>query len=295
MAWLGMGMPKPTYYGDAPRGEWPSQQALGMARQYDQAYGSTAAGFVDPNIATSMRQPRTLMDYRAAAATLSRPRSEPEYPEARLIPGQPAVPASKGRRAIPAIPERVEVKDPYDRFGRPTPMSLARKDALNEGYVASQYSALSALGFDPRRISMGEPGEPDLQNIDILGAYQAQKKGDPAWDKIISTGERVYALPHESIHRGMVKLRDADRLPASVVDYIREGTPDDIDRDEYVTRAMMLKNFGGVEKGNPAQVARGKELLQNPETARMLNELETAAAEMYARDTPDGSYKRGPR
>jgi hypothetical protein len=288
MEWLrnlfGGGMPKTTYYGDAPRGEWPSQQALGMARQYDQAYGSTAAGFVEPNATAKMRQYRTADEYiNTARSSIEAPYARGQEVDVVVVPGSPGVRAAKGRRAAPPTPERVvATPDPLNKYGLLQPMLPGQADRMNEAYVGSQRSALSAIGFDPRRLAAKVP---DQTGSNIEGRYRTLD------DMKMVDGRDPSTPVHEALHRGIDMLRRSGRMPEIARELV--STPK---QEEYAVRAFMLRNFGDIEReGNPSQVGMGQRMMEDRMGNEVLEAIERAAAEQYARDTPTGAYRRGPR
>lgn len=281
---LGMGMPAPKYYGDAPRGSWPSQEQMDMARQYDTAYGSTAAGFVDPNSAAKMRQYRTAQEYIDTAARSSGPPYvRGQEVDVVVVPGVPATRASRGRPARPAQPERVmAMPDPLGKYGMLTPMLPGQADRMNEAFVGSQRSAISAIGFDPRRLAAKVP---DRTGSNIEGRYRTLD------DMKMVDGRDPSTPVHEAFHRGFDMLRRSGRMPEIAQLYISNPS-----QEENAVRALMLRNFGDIEReGNPSQVGMGQRMLDQRMGREVLDAIEAAAAEQYARDTPDGSYKRGPR
>ncbi len=148
-------------------------------------------------------------------------------------------------------------------------------DNLMAGYLASNRSALAALGYDPRHMSIGD-APPDKWAMS--GSYY------PREDQIISTGTYPSTTAHESMHRGIQMLREAGMLP--------EGM--DKLSDESTVRAQMLRNYGEVEKGRgklgDEQVRNGAYYNENRNFSPTMDALEVAAQNLYAKRHP-----RGPR
>ena len=140
-----------------------------------------------------------------------------------------------------------------------------------QGYLASQRSALAALGYDPRRMVIGDvPPEEYTYN----GSYY------PDQDQILSTGVHPATTTHESMHRGMEMLRQAGMLPSNA---------QRLD-EESIIRGQMLRNYGDVEKGNsdPQQIKHGE--FYNSMFPDTMDAIELAAQKLYALKNP-----RGPR
>lgn len=186
------------------------------------------------------------------------------------------VPNLKSSARIAGIAHRTDSEDVMDKIPR-NKVGQEVSDSMTAAYVAAQRSPLAAIGFDPRRITTSpKTGNEDLL-INIAGVY------DPTHDQIWSSGKYDSTLVHESLHRGMEKLRKAGMLPESA-NKIQE---------EYLVRAFMLKHFGDVEKGrgdkSDSQISIAKDFTLK-KSLNVLNEIEDAAAKLYAKERP-----RGPR
>jgi hypothetical protein len=234
MDWLRQlfgGSPKPTYYGDAPRGQWPTKAAI---KQTD-GYGMPVAAYVDPTRQGMTQQPRTFMELRAMDDALGEGRDLPK---------------------------------------RATPITEGNAKRMQEAATAANYSAIAALGFDPRRLALSDA---PAERMNIGGRYYPE--ADQMWSASSNT-----TPVHESFHRGVKQMREAGVFPKAAEPY----------REETLVRALMLKNFGPVEKGRgdlgDRQVAQGAALVGNPHDEKVLTAIENAAAQMIARQQP-----RGPR
>jgi hypothetical protein len=143
------------------------------------------------------------------------------------------------------------------------------------GYLASNRTALGALGFDPRHMAIGDAPP---EQWTVSGSYY------PKQDQILSTGVYPSTTIHESMHRGIEQLRQAGMLPPGFDDLSEESS----------VRAQMLRNFGGVESGRgkvgDEQIANGQYYNDNRNFAPIMDALETAAQKLYAQRHP-----RGPR
>ena len=152
-------------------------------------------------------------------------------------------------------------------------------DRLYSAWLAAQSSPTAAVGYDPRQFVTAPPTVTQGRQLSLGGTYT------PSTDQIMSTGQHDSTLVHESIHRGVQKLRDAGMMPTNAKQY----------SEELLTRALMQKYFGGVERGRgeagDEQVAAGKQLLEGKVGSSVLNEIESASAKLYASARPRG----GPR
>jgi hypothetical protein len=152
-------------------------------------------------------------------------------------------------------------------------------DRLYSAWLAAQSSPTAAVGYDPRQFATAARSVTQGRSPDVLGEYDRKK------DQIFTTGQHDSTFVHESIHRGMKKLRDAGMMPDSAKAY----------SEEILTRALMQKYFGGVEQGRgdagDRQVAEGKRFTENPIGKSVLNDIENASSKLYASARPRG----GPR
>jgi len=88
--------------------------------------------------------------------------------------------------AAPAMPNSGMFADTYARAG-----------------LASRRSALAALGLDPRRFALD--GMTKEGSTNVAGAYSA--KNDAGFAVPGDTPDGASTLVHESIHRGLQRLR----------------------------------------------------------------------------------------
>jgi hypothetical protein len=233
--WL-FGQPTFTKADVPPLQGYPDQSDVANARVNDVSYGSNAAAFVQPPYGGKLPSPRTGDQMEDTFARMDR----------------------SGRNPVGS-----------------QPVSPGVSDNLMQGYLASQRSALAALGFDPRHMTIGDiPPE----KWTVSGSYY------PKQDQIVSTGIYPSTTAHESMHRGIEILRQAGMLPP------------DFDKlsDESSVRAQMLRNYGDVEMGRgklgDEQVNDGRYYNENRNFAPTMDALEAAAQKLYAKQHP-----RGPR
>ena len=160
--------------------------------------------------------------------------------------------------------------------GKPIDAEMA--DRLYAAYAATRSSPVAALGFDPRNMVSAPAKMTEGRTLTLGGAYT------PSSDEIFTTGKYDSTFVHESIHRGIEKLRAAGVLPKAADKY----------DEERLTRAFMVKYYGDVEKGrgdvSDKHVESGRAFLTNPHDSKVLDEIETAASQYIAKQRP-----RGPR
>ena len=216
---------------------YPSQADVAFARANDASYGSNAAAFVQPPYGGKIASPRTGDQIQDSFDQLDTGQKNTFSPQQAVSP--------------------------------------AVSDNLMAGYLASQRSALAALGFDPRHMAIGDAPP---EKWSVSGSYY------PKQDQILSTGVYPSTTAHESMHRGIEALRQANMLPPGFSDLSEESS----------VRAQMLRNFGGVESGRgklgDEQIANGQYYNDNRNFSPIMDALETAAQKLYA-----SLHPRGPR
>lgn len=114
-------------------------------------------------------------------------------------------------------------------------------DMLYTASIAAHRSAIASLGFDPRKMVLSPPSEDGLT---AAGTFSS--KHDAMW----IDQNHPSAMVHESFHRGLEELRKSGAL-AKDADSATPEKPYVSKRDEEnMVRALMIKNFGTVEKGS---------------------------------------------
>jgi Large polyvalent protein associated domain 38/Type III restriction enzyme, res subunit len=208
-------------------------------------------------------------------------------------------PAKKGQK--PTVLEKFMAADIDDDGGRMgaiaakavTPGQSKRmptdnpelRDGLTQGALAINRSAIATLGYDPQRVAF------DVKSgaTTVGGMYQAKGKDGKPLDSMWVNAKYPFELPHESIHRGLEKVRQ-DR-PDLFKDF-------DVDEETQV-RQIMRTTMGNPEKGSgdeaDKQLERSRYIfdqnLYGPTQKKRLAAIEAHAAEMIRRDRPRG----GPR
>lgn len=239
-AWLGgssSSTPLRPTTADVPRPTgYPTADDVAAARNADASYGDPSAAFVQPPYGGQVASPRTNEGISTAFSNLD---------------------------------------DTGETGVRPAPIRSPVADNLMAGYLASRRSALAALGFDPRNMTIGDP--PSGENPwGVSGEY------DPVSDQIVTTGVFPSTTAHESMHRGMQALRQAGVMPPEVSD---SGLS-----EESIIRAQMLRNYGPIEQGRgktgDEQVRAGQ--WYNENKTSLMDKLEAVAAQIYAKKHPGG-------
>ena len=215
---------------------YPDQNDVALARDSDASYGNLAAAFVQPPYGGQIASPRTGDEIQSAFNQLD----------------------NSGKST----------------FG-PQPVSPGVSDNLMAGYLASQRSALAALGYDPRHMTIAEAPP---EKWTVSGSYY------PKEDQILTTGVYPSTTAHESMHRGIQALRDANLYPPEA----------DKMSEEAIVRGQMLRNYGDVETGRgklgDEQINDGRFYNENSNFSPTMDAIETAAQKLYASKHP-----RGPR
>lgn len=159
------------------------------------------------------------------------------------------------------------------------PLDQNQQDWLYAQKLAADKSPVAALGFDPNRIWMTRD-EAKKGGLSVDGFYS------PKTDQIWTDRRDKSVAVHESLHRGLRKIRDeiGKEEYAKVLDGFKEET---------VVRGMMLRHFGDIEgTGGPMDKkqrddARASFTL-SPVYDKILTKLEEKALEITKRNKPMG-------
>jgi hypothetical protein len=159
------------------------------------------------------------------------------------------------------------------------------RDDLTRAALAVNRSAVATLGYDPQRVAFDVKSGPTT----VGGLYQAQGRDGKPLDSMWVNAAYPYEVPHESMHRGLEKVRQ-DRP-----DLFKGWNVD----EESLVRQIMRTTMGNPEKGSGGiadkQLDRARYLFEEDWNARdnqaRLAAIEAHAAEMIRRDRPRG----GPR
>jgi hypothetical protein len=161
------------------------------------------------------------------------------------------------------------------------------KDYYLKAALATKRSALAALGFDPSKVAADFQRDPS--HVNILGTYR------PETDQTYANALEPSTIVHESIHRGIEKLRDSPH-------WQKQWGPLSDDYNEYAVRWLMENRMGDPEgefiKKNPhanfskLQKDSARKIFSNPKAnlTKDLAAMEAAAAQYLAAKQP-----RGPR
>ena len=152
---------------------------------------------------------------------------------------------------------------------------------FSQAALAATRNPVAALGFDPKRTVM----DVVMQNANIGGAYS--KKTDSIYANL--TGLDPSSVLHESIHRGLQKLRETK--PEAM-----EKLKEDLPGEEMVVRYLMYATAGDPEKGigsiSDAQREESimwfEKSMLNSRYKKGLKQLESLAAEAVKEKRPRG-------
>lgn len=150
--------------------------------------------------------------------------------------------------------------------------------------LAANRNAIATLGFDPNRTVM----DIVMEGANVGGAYH--KKKDAIYANIDAVDPS--SVLHESIHRGLQKLREKSPEAAELIK--------DLPQEEYVVRYMMYKYAGDPEgKGGDIDLQQRKSGIWHfdenqgdwsGKNRKALDRLMEIAADLRAQQRP-----RGPR
>ena len=154
------------------------------------------------------------------------------------------------------------------------------KKAIVKATMVSNRIPLAALGYDPRKVFQEVLTK--KEKIATAGAY------DPNSDSIFSFTAFESTIVHESIHRGLQKLKE--QYPEEVKELLPKGFT-----EEYAVRWIMQEEAGNPEKGdgpeNDKQIAAADYIYSNSSERREAVENLQKLAQRAIKD----KNPRGPR
>jgi len=199
--------------------------------------------------------------------------------------------AQKGGAPISAVGQSLPaVTNPANGqlFSGPD-VNYVTADTYARAGLAANRSALATLGLDPRRFTLD--GVTPENSTNVAGAYSPET--DHGFAVAGRGADGASTLTHESIHRGLQKLRESGRAPAYSDQRDQPKTP-----EEDLVRIIMQKQMGDPEQSAFAlKKKRGaydnflaRDGAMQKYVDNYILRLEEAAAQELARDKP-----RGPR
>lgn len=170
----------------------------------------------------------------------------------------------------------------------PDQMKPVLRDYYARAGLASKRSALATLGFDPAVTAADVTRNPKDGNVRILGA-----SGD---NEIYANAQNPPTLVHESIHRGIDRLRGTPYWKPEFEQFNGQRNPRN---NEMVPRYLMATRMGDTEGGhnmpqrNEALSYFGGDL--GVGNKRTLDDMEMAASRYMASRNPRGPRATGGR
>lgn len=160
-------------------------------------------------------------------------------------------------------------------------------DTYARSALAANHSAISSLGMDPRKFAMDAALDPG--NVNVMGVYSPET--DNGFVIPGPTADAASTLAHESIHRGLQKLRESGGMPA-----FREGQAEPRTKEESLVRLIMQNYMGDPEQDPEALKMKEKAYSSYGfwDDARQsyvddyIRKIEAAAAQKIAHDKPGG-------
>lgn len=147
--------------------------------------------------------------------------------------------------------------------------------------LAVENSALAKLGYDPNHVFVDPLTDPKNYKIGAWGTYT------PSTDQIYSNAFSPNNIVHESIHRGMEKLKGSPFWKPEF------GHMD----DEMIVRHLMATKMGNPEAANSGELGTKQrkqadyyfnESPYSDARKKMLDQIEDAAAQYIAKKHPGG-------
>lgn len=158
------------------------------------------------------------------------------------------------------------------------PLQGQLRNTMMQAALAANHSPIAAMGFDPSRTTI----DTEIKNPTVAGLYGAKE------DQLYVPHATNDAIVHESMHRGMKKLRDA--YPDKVMPLLSK-----LPNEEMVVRALMAAQAGDPEGLSGDIDARqrkaGISLMDNKANKEVLRQLE----ELAIQDRLTRSRRSGPQ
>jgi hypothetical protein len=140
----------------------------------------------------------------------------------------------------------------WNKFPMPTkqsPPSMQANDLYSRAALASNASALAQLGFDPSITILDKDRPRDKVQVNVLGEYARAKPTSKFKDATGKPYEQIYVnadypdvAMHESLHRGIAKLKDTPYWKPEYNQLMGLGGD-----DELLVRHLMASKFGNPE------------------------------------------------
>ncbi len=206
--------------------------------------------------------------------------------------GQPWAPEFEGKsaRLLSGSPNQVPMQTALLGADKPVdslaPQAAPLKDLYAKAALASEGSALAKLGFDPNKMAVDVGHDPRQMNIE--GMY------NPKSDQIYANAQLPDVMVHESIHRGIEKLKNSPF-------WQKEFDPivDNSLKNEMIVRHLMATKMGDPEAANDSWAPVSKDQRNDAnylfnkspyagERSKILSQMEDAAANYIAQKRPGG-------
>lgn len=159
------------------------------------------------------------------------------------------------------------------------------KDAHAKAALAVERSALAKLGYDPNKVALDDRRDPAKMNY--LGAYL------PKADSIYANAYDSPSIVHESIHRGVQKLKESPYWHKDF-DFFDSNLNNETRRfNEYLVRHLMTTKMGNPEMKYPSNQIPWADYEFNKSAygdarKKILQRMEDAAAQYIAAKHPGG-------
>jgi hypothetical protein len=211
---------------DNPLASFPSSEDAKYAKEQGMFYGTPIESYAYQKVANVLGQDvpnRDLAMQKALGKSGLPSKQPPMHFEARSAAGNTL---TELFNHIGKVSKNIDLT---------LPEHAGIRDAIGDTYaraaIAINRIPLAALGFDPSISTM----DTKIKSPTLAGAY------NPKTDKIYANLANPGVLVHESIHRGMQKLKAKPELKPFF-----DNLPD----DESVVRYLMATQAGDIEKGS---------------------------------------------
>ena len=210
--------PPPTEVTPAPPlGSYPTPEDAAYARKYDFGYGTGNEPYTQGNVA------RVVGEYRG--------KNFQPYSARGLTTGEATSLADDDQAT-----KNLDLRTPgTDVVGDTLGTSLA------QAALAANRSPIAGLGFDPSRAAL----DVKIEHPTIAGAYTP--KTDNMYVAMAGAGNDPSAIVHESMHRGIAKLRQDPEVAKLL---------NNLPSEELLVRYLMATQAGDPEKTGGTRPSR---------------------------------------
>ena len=253
-----------------PLGGYPTPDDAAYARKYDFGYGTGNEPYIQGDVARVVGGDK-VTGYDVTSSGKGKTKQQVVTPIKSFVP-QSGAGLYDNEAAVLANSDQtsrnLDLTDPANAAVKQDMGTMMAQAAL-----AANRIPVAGLGFDPGHAAI----DTKIADPTLGGVYS------PSNDSMYVANSSPSSLVHESIHRGIAKLKQDPALAE-----LFKSLPD----EEYIVRYLMATQAGDPEKGQGAagdkQRATALSLLNSGLYGTSMEKLNRAAADAYAARRPGG-------